>query len=248
MRKSSFTNIVGYNTINVVKGSTTAFGVQFENVADADAGIPVKSLVTVAAPYGAQKIGPGGDQIWTYTGYEWIKYFYYAPNSRKPAEGYWVLSTDTEHKELGDDIVLKTGQSFFFVRSSSSDSSITMAGGVATLTGLMSYDVAKGATTAMAYPWPEAMKIKDFTKFNSAPYGAQKIGPGGDQIWTYTGYEWIKYFYYAPNSRKPAEGYWVLSTDTEHKELGDDVTVNPGSAFFFVRSSSSAATISFSRD
>ena len=118
---------MGYNSINVIKGSTTAFGVQFENVADADAGIPVKSLVTVAAPYGAQKIGPGGDQIWTYTGYDWIKYFYYAPNSRKPAEGYWVLSTDAEHKELGDDVIVNPGSAFFFVRSSSSDATISFS-------------------------------------------------------------------------------------------------------------------------
>ena len=158
---------MGYESINVAKSSTTAFGVQFEDVANPEAGIPIKSIVKVAAPYGAQSAGNVSDQIWTYTGADWVKYFYYTPNARKPTEGYWCLSTDSSHQELPDTLVLKPGQSFFFVRSSNSATSITLAGGVAQLTKTLSYSVVKSSTTAMAWPWPEAMNIKDFTKYNS---------------------------------------------------------------------------------
>lgn len=229
----------------MAKSSTTAFGVQFENVADGTAGIPLKSVVTVAAPYGAQSASVVSDQIWTFVGTEWVKYFYYTPNARKPTEGYWCLSTDATHQEIPDTVTLMPGQSFFFVRSNNSATSITLAGGVVGLDKTQTYSVAKSTTTAMAWPWPEAMNIKDFTKYNSAPYGAQSASVVSDQIWTFLGTEWVKYFYYTPNARKPTEGIWCLSTDSTHQET--DAKIEAGSAFFFVRSNNSAATINFAR-
>ena len=214
-------------------------GVQFNDVATAG-GIPIKKLVTVGNPLGGTQAAAAADQIWTYDGYTWTKYYYY----KRGTTTKWCLAGSTA--EIGDDVVLNPGQSFFFVRStadSNESTTLTLAGGVVTLTSKPTYSVAPGSTTAMAWPWPEAMKVKDFNKYNPDPIGGTQAAAAADQIWTYDGYTWTKYYYYKRGSTIK----WCVAGSTA--EIGDDVTIAAGSAFFFVRSTAASDTtaIQFTR-
>ena len=240
---------MGYNTINVEPGSTTALGVQFENVANAEAGIPIKSLLSYANPTGQNKPDSiNCDKILVYTGADWVKYYYYKKNLT--ATPYWVLSTDTTYQEIKDDVTLKAGQCFFFYRANNAKSTtaVTLAGGVAPLAKPQAYTVAPGSTTAMAWPWPESLKIKDITKYYENPTGQNKPDSiNCDKVLVYTGSDWIKYYYYKKNLT--ATPYWVLSTDTTYQEIKDDVKIDCGSGFFFYRANNAKGDtiISFDR-
>lgn len=214
-------------------------GVQFENVGEST-GIPIKKLVTVGNPLGGTQAAAAADQIWTYDGHTWTKYYYY----KRGATTKWCKAGTTV--EIGDDVVLQPGQSFFFVRStadSNATTTLTLAGGVVTLSSKPSYSVAAGSTTAMAWPWPEAMKIKDFNNYNPNPLGGTQAAAAADQIWTYDGHTWTKYYFY----KRGATAKWCKAGSTV--EIGDDVVVEAGSAFFFVRSTAAtgATTIEFAR-
>ena len=233
---------VGYNSINVAKGETLAVGVQFENVANPDAGIPIKSVVKVGTPSSSASCDLAADQIWVYTGYDWIKYYYYKASR---SLNYWCQDGDATHTELTDDKVLKAGQTFFFVRANTSASTITLAGGVVPLASTKVYNVAKGETVAMAWPWPDAMKINKFHTYVGSPSSSASCDLAADQIWVYTGYDWIKYYYYKASR---SLNYWCVNGDAEHKELTDDKVIPCGSGFFFVRANTTATTVSFKRD
>ena len=195
--------------------------------------MPVKSIVKVANPAGSTSAIAAADQIWTYDGHEWTKYYYY----KRGATTKWCVAGSTT--EIGDDVVLKSGQSFYFIRSNTSDSDLTFAGGVVPLSSKVAYSVKSGSTTAMAYPWPEAMKIKDFQNFNSAPAGSTSAIAAADQIWTYDGHEWTKYYYY----KRGATTKWCVAGSTT--EIGDDVVVSSAGGFFFIRSNTGDAVITF---
>jgi len=114
-RNFTKSTIVGYNTKTVAPGSTTGFAVQFENVAGGD--IKIKNLVTSSNPKGGSSIGGAADQIWTFDGHAWTKYFYYDARGIKkwlktPVEGKAADAAETEDS-------IADGQAFFFIRSSS---------------------------------------------------------------------------------------------------------------------------------
>ena len=230
--------IVGYQTIPVAAGSTTAMGVQFNNVTS-ETGIPVKSLVTLDVPKGQATAVTTADQIWIYENGAWTKYFYYV---KRGAGNIWCKSTEPA-VEIGDDVVLMPGQSCFFVRSTGGAGNVTMAGAVVPLASQRSYNVAAGSTTAMAYPWPEPMKIKTFTQYIDIPKGQATAVTTADQIWVYENGAWTKYFYYV---KRGAGNIWCRA-DSPATEVGDDVVIPAGSAFFFIRSTGGAGTITFAR-
>ena len=229
---------MGYQTITVARGSTTAMGVQFQAV-DGAAGIPIKSLLTVSTPIGSTSATTSTDQIWTYDGHTWTKYYYF----RRGSTTKWCKANSTD--EIGDDVVLKSGQAFFFVRSDAAteDATITLSGEVVPLASQVSYSIARGSTTAMAWPWPEALKIKDFNNYNPTPIGSTSATTSVDQIWTYDGHTWTKYYYF----RRGGTTKWCKAGSNE--EIGDDVVISSGQAFFFVRSDAATedVTITFAR-
>ncbi len=233
---------MGYQTITVAKGSTTAMGVQFQPV-DGSAGIPIKSLITVSDPRGSTSATASADQIWTYDGHDWTKYYFW----KRGETTKWCKAGDTTKTEIGDDVVLKSGQAFFFVRSSAAtdDATITLSGEVVPLATQVSYSVAKGSTTAMAWPWPEALKIKDFNNYNPDPRGSTSATASADQIWTYDGHDWTKYYFW----KRGETTKWCKAGDTTKTEIGDDVVLKSGQAFFFVRSSAATedVAITFAR-
>lgn len=170
------------------------------------------------------------DQIWQYTDAKgWSKYFYY---KRGTTEGW---RKDGESKETEE--TLKSGTSFFFVRpsdSASSDTTITLAGGVTPLTDIKTYAVAKGETVMMANPWPIKIQIKHFNNYNQNPKGGTSA-TASDQIWRYDDeHEWRKYFFY----KRGTTAQWrMIDTSSETEDV-----IGPGEGFFFVRPSDSAAT------
>ena len=94
-------------------------GVQFQAV-DGAAGIPIKSLLTVSDPRGSTSAKSDVDQIWTYDGYTWTKYYYFTRGSTTK----WCEAGSTE--EIGDDVVISSGQAFFFVRSDAATEDVTI--------------------------------------------------------------------------------------------------------------------------
>ena len=209
--------------------------VQFKDVATGS--IKIKDLVKVSTPKGGGTIGGTVDQIWTYDGNTWTKYFYYDARGVKK----WLKTpVTTPATALETEDTINNGQSFFFVRSSSGavGDTVTLAGEVVALADKPEYPVTAGSTTAMAYLWPMAFKIKNFNQFNANPKGGGTIGGTVDQIWTYDGNTWTKYFYYDARGVKK----WLktpVSTPATALETEDEIAV--GQAFFFVRSSSGAA-------
>ena len=109
----------GYINIAVKTGSTTAMGVQFENIGES-AGIPIKTLVTVGNPLGGTQAAGGADQIWTYDGHTWTKYYYY----KRGATTKWCVAGSTV--EIGDDVTIAAGSAFFFVRSTDASGATTI--------------------------------------------------------------------------------------------------------------------------
>ena len=229
-------------------------GVQFETVDQKE--IPIKNLVSI--PAADQKFAAStskaaaGDNIWVFTGSSWTKY--YAYKGKGMTAGRWCVDGDTTYQEIPETITLKAGQSFFFVRptTATANTTITLAGGVKALDKALEYSIAPGATVAMTFPWPVAMKVKDFGKYMvdaDRKYGASTSkSAAGDNIWIFTGSSWTKY--YAYKGKGMTEGRWCASDDTSYEEIGDDVVINPGQAFFFVRPTTATAntTITFSLD
>ena len=80
-----------------------------------------------------------------------------------------------------------------------------------------------------------------FQKYNSAPAGATGANSTADQIWTYNGFTWTKYYYY----KRGTTTKWCLAGGTS--EIGDDVVIQSAAGFFFVRSNTADATITFAR-
>ena len=80
--------------------------------------------------------------------------------------------------------------------------------------------------------------IKNLVKLNN-PKGAASIGGAVDQIWTYDGFTWTKYYFYSARGVTK----WLktpVATPATAAETEDEIAA--GQAFFFVRSSSGAAT------
>ena len=97
----------------------------------------------------------------------------------------------------------------------------------------------------MAWPWPDAMKINKFHTYVGSPSSSANCDTGADQVWVYTGADWIKYYYYKASRTL---NYWCVNGDATHTELTDDIVIPCGSGFFFVRAATSATTVSFKRD
>ena len=235
--------MVGYQTITVAPGTTTGLAVQFSSTDGSE--IKIKDLVTVNNPKGGGSIGAATDQIWTYDGYNWTKYYYYSGRGVSKWLKTPVVNAGTD-AETED--IIANGQSFFFIRSTSgaAGDTVTLSGAVVPLAEARTISVAPGTTTAMAYPWPEGFKIKNFNTFNSNPKGGGSIGAATDQIWTYDGYNWTKYYYYSGRGVSKWLKTPVVNAGTD-AETEDEIVA--GQAFFFIRSTSGAAgdVISFTR-
>ena len=235
--------IVGYQTITVAPGTTTGLAVQFSST---DGGaIKIKNLVAGSNVKGGGAMASTVDQIWTFDGYSWTKYFYYSGRGVTKWLKTPVVNAGTD-AETEDTIA--NGQSSFFVRSTSGTAgdTVTLSGSVVPLTEVRSISVAPGSTTAMAYPWPEGFKIKNFNNFNANPNGGGAIASTVDQIWTFDGYNWTKYFYYSGRGVTKWLKTPVTNASTD-VETEDEIAA--GQAFFFIRSTSGAAgdAISFTR-
>lgn len=219
-----------------------ALTVSFENIGETPE-VPVASLLTINNPAGAASASlPGNDQIWRWdtANSTWIKYYYRKVGTQAAigwcAAGATTVTTDT----------IPCGETFFFRRGTAGGSAttLTLSGAVKQFTASASYSVEPGKYCFMGYPWPIAMSIADFTKYQGAPAGAASASlPGNDQIWlwdTETS-DWVKY-YYRKVGTQPAVGWCKAGATTVTTD-----TIPAGEGFFFRRGTAGTTdTITFS--
>ena len=231
-------SIVGYETVNVASKKYVALAVQFEGIGET-VSIPVKDLVTVASPAGAASIGGGTDQIWRWdtAGNDWAKYFY--RSGRGVTTPGWCKSGETA---LTTDTI-SAGETCFFFRGGSSDTTLTLSGAVKQFAASASYSVPSKSYVFMGYPWPVAFTISKMSDAytSGTPSGAASIGGGTDQIWRWdtTGNDWAKYFY--RSGRGVTTPGWCKSGETA---ITTD-TIPAGEGFFFFRGGSGDVEITF---
>lgn len=223
-------NIVGYETINVVKANYVAFAVQFETTTQKE--LPIKNLFTINGEFAkSAKITGTCDQIWVWDSAagDWEKYFY--QGGRGSVNEGWTKNGETDL--IDDTVTVKAGQTVFFKRGGA-DTTLTCAGGVKPFTGEVSSLCVKATYTFLAYPWPTSIKVSDFTQFyadGATPAMSAKITGTCDQIWLWdsaTG-DWVKYYY--QGGRGSVNEGWTKNGET-------DLTEDPipaGQGFFFLR-------------
>lgn len=240
MRKSSFPNIVGYQTVDApAANSYKAFAVQFTEVSG-ETTIKISELMKfTGTAKGAPTAQDSADQIWKWDSgtSSWVKYYWKLPNKAWAREWDKAVCTDAD--------TIKNGETFFFKRSSSAGSesaTLTFSGAIHELSAQPTYsDIVPNSCNFMSYPWPVELKIMDFAKYQGTPKGAPTAQDSADQIWLWdtTTSDWVKYYYKLPNKA------WAKATD---KSLCTDADVIPaGEGFFFKRSTSASGneTITF---
>ena len=119
-KENSASHFVGYNTINVQANRLFGYGVQFTEVSGLEE-IPVKDIISVDVPKGANTIGDTADQIWLYdtTAMDWKKFFY---RTQRTTVYGWCDETGTV---VTDADVIPVGCGFFFKRASSADGNLS---------------------------------------------------------------------------------------------------------------------------
>ena len=214
-------SIVGYNTITApAAGKYIALATQFQSATGTGA-LSIHDLVKVANPKGMPGLTQAADQLWLWDSAngEWVKYFYRSTNKVWCKQGETEQTTDT----------VGPGETLFFRRGGGGvATTITLAGGVVTLTGNPTYpNLVAGKYAFMAYPWPVDMPIANFKKYQGAPKGMPGLTQAADQIWLWdsTAGDWVKYFYRSTNK------VWCKQGETT--ETAD--VVPAGEGFFFRR-------------
>ena len=234
--------IVGYNTVDAPAASKfKAFAVQFENIGETTA-IPIPSLFTCDSPKGAANgslATPDKIWLWDTTANDWVKY-YYRKVGTAAAVGWCKLGETTVTTDT-----VSNGDTVFFYRGSGAPSTtLTLAGGVRTFSASAVYDAPPASKFKfIGYPWPVAMSIANFDKYQGAPKGAANgslATPDKIWLWDTTANDWVKY-YYRKVGTAAAVGWCKLGETTVTTD-----TVPAGEGFFFYRGSGAAAdTITF---
>ena len=195
----------------------------------------------MASPSGAGSIGGTADQIWRWdtAGNDWVKYFYRSGRGVAADAVGWTKAGQTA---LTTDTV-SAGETFFFFRGGSSDTTLTLSGAVKQFAASASYSAPSSCYVFMGYPWPVAFAISKMSDAyaTGTPAGAGSIGGTADQIWRWdtTGNDWAKYFY--RSGRGVTTPGWCKSGETA---ITTD-TIPAGEGFFFFRGGSSDVEITF---
>ena len=134
------------------------------------------------------------DQIWRYDSVknEWVKYFY--GKASRFATPEWKRLDGESGVALTDEDVVKVGETVLFYRSGAA-TTISLAGGVRAFGNPQGYMLNASVYTFVAYPWPVALPIADFSKYYTPTSNTDwKLS---DQVWRYDNVknEWVKYFY-----------------------------------------------------
>lgn len=202
----------------------------FENVG-AESSYSIAELLSVTAPKGAATCIVTADQLWLWDSDlgDWVKYFY-KTNVGWCKKDTTVLTTD----KIG------LGQTIFFRRANGGvATTLTLSGAVKEFVAQPAYNApAAGKFAFMGYPWPVAMPIAGFEKFQGAEKGAATCIVTADQIWLWntTAGDWDKYFYRSTNKVWCKKGESVETTDV----------IPAGEGFFFRRANGGTSdTITF---
>ena len=138
--------------------------------------------------------------------------------------GSAVVTTDT----------VRNGDTVFFYRGDGGvATTLTLSGAVMPFEASATYTTPEaGNFKFMAYPWPCAMPIADFDKYQSAPKGAANGGlttPDKIWLWDSDANDWVKYYYRKVGTQAAVgwckNGAAIVTTDT----------IPAGEGFFFYR-------------
>ena len=233
---------MGYKSTELVKDKYTALAVQFENVDQTE--IPVKDLISITGSFTTGKtVDEGGDQIWKWdpNASGWIKYYYRGGRGVDAALVGWTK--DGEDKITTETI--KAGEVVFF-KLAGDTTTATLSGAVKPFTGSVNTTCVKDMYTYLAYPWPVAMKIKDFGNYLDGEFVTGKtVDEGGDQIWVWDSNksDWIKYYYRGGRGVDAALVGWTKDGEDSPTEE----SIDPGVGFFFKRAGDTAV-VTFTYD
>ena len=223
--------IVGYQTVDApAAGKFKAFAVQFENIGES-AQIAIPDLFACDNPKGAANGGLATpDKIWLWDSDlgDWVKY-YYRKVGTAAAVGWCKLGATT----VTTDTVSNGDTVFFYRGDGGAATTLTLAGGVKSFAASATYTTpTAGKFKFMAYPWPTAMSIADFDKYQGAPKGAANGGlatPDKIWLWDSEAGDWVKY-YYRKVGTAAAVGWCKLGATTVTTD-----SIPAGEGFFFYR-------------
>jgi hypothetical protein len=170
--------------------------------------------------------------VWDVANTAWKKYFYRV--QRGTVYG-WCKEGETA--QTSD--ILNNGDGFFFKRTGA-NTSLTLAGAVNKADSTITYTVAAGTMTYVAYPWPTEVAVKDLLAV-ADPVGANAAGTTADEIWVWdvANTAWKKYFYRV--QRGTVYGWCKEGETAETAE-----TIPVGACFFFKRTGATT-TLSFTK-
>ena len=233
--------IVGYNTATVPAGKQIALTVSFENVAGGS--IDITNLLSCANHNANASFG-SADQIWRWdtTNGRWDQYYYSKYNKRQGTVDGWCTKA-SEGKSLTT-ATIPAGETFFYRNGGSAAQTLVLSGAIKAFSAEPSYSIPAGKQQLIGYPWPVAMPIADFAKFQVNPVSNASFG-SADQIWrwdTVAG-AWKQYYYSKYNKRQGTVDGWCTKESGGTAVTSD--SVNPGEGFFFRNGGSATQTISF---
>ena len=232
--------IVGYQTVDApAAGNYKALSVAFDNIGES-AEFPIAELITCASPKGGAAAITTADQIWLWDtdANDWVKYYYRKVGTQAAVgwckAGETTVTTDT----------IGAGETFFFRRGGGgAATTLMLSGAVKEFTAQAVYDApSAGNYKFIGYPWPVALPIAGFEKFQGAPKGGAAAITTADQIWLWDteANDWVKY-YYRKVGTQTAVGWCKAGETTVTTD-----SIPAGVGFFFRRGGGgSADTITF---
>ena len=208
-----------------------ALGLQFEDVAGGTGTKSISELID-PAKLNSNTDPALSDQIWRYDSVvnKWVKYFY--GKASRFATPEWKRLEGEEGKDLTDKDVVKVGETVLFYRSGAA-TTITLAGGVRPFGNPQGYTLNASVYTFIAYPWPVALPIADFSKYYTP---TSNTDPAlCDQVWRYDNVQnkWVKYFY--GKASRFADPEWKRLDGNEGKTLTDADVIPAGEGALIYR-------------
>ena len=130
------------------------------------------------------------------------------------------------------------------MNAGASEQTLLLSGAVKVFSAEPSYSVPAGKNQLMGYPWPVALAVSDFAKFQTTPTQNSSFG-AADQIWRWdtANSRWKQYYYSKYNKRAGTVDGWCTK-ESGGTEVTND-TIAPGEGFFFANGGAATQTINF---
>ena len=222
-------NVVGYETLNLLANDYTMFGMNFEAV---DGGsVTLKDLK--GNFFGGPTMAEGDNiLLWKEDGYHNYYFGYWGDPEYPDWDNVWYDDGDND----ASDVEIGAGRACWYLRRADA-SSLTISGGVKltpTTVTLLANDY-----TMFSNPYPSAIALKDLKV--TAPFGGPTMAEGDNLlIWLADGYHNYYYGYWGDPEYPDWDNVWYDDGDND----ASDVTIDSGVACWYLRRSD-ATTMSF---